>query len=830
MTVDDFLTNIAVEFVYDLLKAGVSRLRDLARGSLEERALRRAFLSGQVGYVTGERAVAFGANANDVVVVTGDGNIVRIFKGSDADTIRQVFRQILDDIAADRYTAYLHAYLTALREYCRNLPYLTLYDIHPPKKLDEIYVPLRLRERKPEPGPEGDETHRFPGATPNILAIAEVLQQSLKPHLLILGEPGAGKSALLRRLAEHAWDKPQAIGLKKPHLPMLIPLRTLAFKGGALDRRLAAALGDELPLGEDLPEGFFHAWAQQMDAPWLLLLDGLDEVPEDRRTGLMQWLDGILPLIGDGRVIIATRPSVYDPEEWKNRSFSTYDILPFTLEQTQSLAEKWFRDEAPAFLRELKNVCVADLIGMPLLLTIAAKVYLCRKKETGVGSLPKRRSQLYEEFINIWMKEAELRGLRDELGDDVADVAKPTLARLALAMTEHPEWVDEDTLARVAAEYLCQELSLGKSRAATVGHRFVQVLGRRSGFFIPIELGRIVPKKKTYGWLHPTFREYLTAWWVVQTCKTDMECIWRQVISLRHKENWYPIALSALSILSDAGQDVTLLLTRIWQENDLRFCGDALREHPSIRAELGDAIIDELGAQARKEWWLGNWAIDLLGDLRGYPHAGEVLSAIGHDASVKPRTRIDAAEALEKLGQIDKAIHVWTGLANDARLDWDVHWSAGQALERLGRANEAAQVWSALANDMRAGEFVRVMAAEKWGKVGRTDEAGLVLQNLASGDDLFSSASAIRALKELKQRDALLKLARDTQVLGLVREAIPIAMEELGMIEELVELANDEQFLGFARVEAAEALGRLGRIDEAIFVLLAIARNEMTPR
>ncbi|MCX7792584.1 MAG: hypothetical protein N2378_18265 [Chloroflexaceae bacterium] len=92
---DDFLANLAVEVVYDLLKAGVSRLKALARGSPEERALKRAVLSGQVSYVTGERAVAFGADANDVVVLTADNDIVQVFKGPDADSIRQLFRQVL---------------------------------------------------------------------------------------------------------------------------------------------------------------------------------------------------------------------------------------------------------------------------------------------------------------------------------------------------------------------------------------------------------------------------------------------------------------------------------------------------------------------------------------------------------------------------------------------------------------------------------------------------------------------------------------------------------------------------------------------------------------
>ncbi len=43
-----------------------------------------------------------------------------------------------------RLTA-VEEYLAAVREYCANLPYLTLHDIRPPKTLDEVYLPLKAQ-------------------------------------------------------------------------------------------------------------------------------------------------------------------------------------------------------------------------------------------------------------------------------------------------------------------------------------------------------------------------------------------------------------------------------------------------------------------------------------------------------------------------------------------------------------------------------------------------------------------------------------------------------------------------------------------------------------
>ena len=118
-------------------------------------------------------------------------------------------------------------YLAALRDYCANLPYLTLHDIRPPKTLDEVYVPLKARPLpcKDEKPKRNDERAMREMERSGPLSIADVMRQREPQHVLILGEPGAGKSTLLRQLAEHAWDAPDKIGLDAPHLPILVPLR-----------------------------------------------------------------------------------------------------------------------------------------------------------------------------------------------------------------------------------------------------------------------------------------------------------------------------------------------------------------------------------------------------------------------------------------------------------------------------------------------------------------------------------------------------------------------------------------------------------------------------
>src|SRR6185503_12887146 len=67
------------------LKAALQRLIDGNAGEADRDAVRTALNTGLL--VTGERAVAIGGNASDVIITTGDQNIVFSFKGADAAAV-----------------------------------------------------------------------------------------------------------------------------------------------------------------------------------------------------------------------------------------------------------------------------------------------------------------------------------------------------------------------------------------------------------------------------------------------------------------------------------------------------------------------------------------------------------------------------------------------------------------------------------------------------------------------------------------------------------------------------------------------------------------------
>lgn len=73
----------------DDLRAVLGRLAAGTHTQGELELLGRALQAGQITLATGERAVAVGGSMTDAVIITGAGNVVRVFKGADAETVQE---------------------------------------------------------------------------------------------------------------------------------------------------------------------------------------------------------------------------------------------------------------------------------------------------------------------------------------------------------------------------------------------------------------------------------------------------------------------------------------------------------------------------------------------------------------------------------------------------------------------------------------------------------------------------------------------------------------------------------------------------------------------
>ncbi|MEV6348723.1 hypothetical protein [Actinoplanes sp. NPDC051851] len=357
------------------------------------------------------------------------------------------------------------------------LPY-HLLGVEPPP-LSAVYVRQHARTQpgatKPdrkEARPESQDRDRADstgGEKP--IPITDALDRH--EHLVVTGEPGAGKSTFGQYLALqlcHLWlrewngDRPP---ISEPVVPLRIPARTLvgarSWTAG-LAGATQAALG--LRLVAEPPAALFER--RPAGIRWLVIVDGLDEIVDRAaRTEVIQALAARCRPGGDYRIVVTTRqlPEV-EFAPLRTQHVETYSVEPFGRDELRMFATQWFRAQgagdpdrdAERFLRQTADGRLRDLVRNPLLATIAAITYTLQPDRP----LPASRLDLYQRFFEHLLDgrdtAAELRR---------SNAHRPSRARFAA-------WIHEnrlDMLRHLGVARLESESPLLDAALAWVGEK-----------------------------------------------------------------------------------------------------------------------------------------------------------------------------------------------------------------------------------------------------------------------------------------------------------------------------------------------------------------------
>ena len=296
-----------------------------------------------------------------------------------------------------------------------------------PIDIEEIYIPLHamldLRGVAEEAFLDADHAEkelrqRDAGLE---ISIPEAFRQSEKRGqrgIVILGDPGSGKTTHLKRLL--LWclrGGPETIGLPAEILPVFLPLRNLS----QLDQGLDAFIQDQLADRHlKTAQGFGERLLQRENL--LLLLDGLDEVADpDQRQQVGRWIMDDLQYHPSCRFVVTCRFAGYIPKVRLGENFLEMHLRPLTEEQVEAFIHNWYtivekglakdteqaggiaREKAAKLVNRLKEPDfrvrrVFELTRNPLLLTNICLVHRYQ------GGLPQKRARLYEECIDVLLE------------------------------------------------------------------------------------------------------------------------------------------------------------------------------------------------------------------------------------------------------------------------------------------------------------------------------------------------------------------------------------------------------------------------------------------
>ena len=483
--------------------------------------------------------------------------------------------------------------------------------------IDEFYIPLRTSSG-------GGELRG--GAVPLLDALRKLRT------LLVVGDPGAGKSTFLKRVAFQLCNDFAGGGL----LPVLIQASVLsAFVekgGGPVDP--ASPEWIVLFLGKQCKEknralGADYFRARLKAGGCHLLIDGLDETPDDRtRERLVKLVRESAAAFDGCRFTVTSRPEGKKVIPGFEEALIG-DLEPEAIREfLAKLAKQLYPEDGPkekVFLADLEEAVngrreIRKMTRNPVMLTALAVLQHNNVK------LPEKRVDLYGSILD-WLSKQRAKPGRMEANECLL-----RLRELALAMQTHEDGRQKQVPLAWAGDQL--RGTFGRREAA---EQFLRAEQADSGI--------VVSRGKELAFWHLTFQEYLAA---LEIAGWEDSAQYALLLGARPKiyePEWRETVLLYGGLLYNAGpRKVDAFLRKVL---------DGMGTKPSLEA------------RAKCVGLIGALLPDLVGYVVGDQRYGESLRLVMDIFDVEKSKgvpfadRLAAAEALGQAGDPRLAEQEW---------------------------------------------------------------------------------------------------------------------------------------------------------------------------
>ncbi|MBZ0283667.1 MAG: SUMF1/EgtB/PvdO family nonheme iron enzyme [Anaerolineae bacterium] len=357
---------------------------------------------------------------------------------------------------------------------------------------------------------------------------------SMLPQLVLLGDPGSGKSTFVNFLAlclsghlidsdgdwlEQLQKQGWTAGEK---LPVLVTLRDFAQDSGG-EKGTAGQLFDHIQrqLAKwALDEAFPVIESALNEGRAVVLLDGLDEVPDEKRDWLREAVtDFMVRCHADNRYLVTCRILSYSNPEWRIPVVPEQTIAGFDEDKISHFIGAWYnalvvlkaidpqmaQQRITDLTEGLNHPHLGNIASNPMLLTVMAIVH------NHTGALPRENARLYAQCVELLMLKWRPVSARSLL--ETLNVREDDLYRMLwkIAYEAHDQQAEREGAAdisqadviAIAAEHLNGDMGKAQEFCDYIEERAGLLIGRGSA-------GRW----RVFAFPHRTFQEFLAGCYV----------------------------------------------------------------------------------------------------------------------------------------------------------------------------------------------------------------------------------------------------------------------------------------------------------------------------
>jgi hypothetical protein len=375
---------------------------------------------------------------------------------------------------------------------------------------------------------------------------------SIGNHLVVLGDPGSGKSFVVKSLICSIIKEQSELFPKNKFIPIRIELRKYLLykkqKGGNVIDYLLYLFATEYGIDNLLRSSLEYIFRNKQI---IMLFDGLDEIFNiTDRIDVRNDIDNFINSYDCKFSITTSRIIGYEDASLSDEKYWELKINNFDDGQIYEYVQKWYsieednqvvRDrEIADFLDKKKNVN-DELIANPLLLSLIVILYRNNLK------LPESKLEVYQSCTSTLVDKWDVsKQLSIELDEQIS-VRKETILA-DLAYWQYTELTNNKTITferakSTVAKTLVQKLKIADEYSADViAENFMDYALKRSIYF-------------DNNFTHKTFLEYYTAFWIYTNIEKKHKKKERDELISRFIENsFWHIVLELLFNLIDKEQ------------------------------------------------------------------------------------------------------------------------------------------------------------------------------------------------------------------------------------------------------------------------------------